>query len=159
MTEQDMLRAIGERLHGTRWQTALARDLGVSDRRVRQWLSGDPIPAGVWRDLERLQVERRGWPRDEWIIGSDAEGQREYIIHTRAPRFIARIASDDEEIGTADRITGITYACAGGETLCEVVWQDPMPTSEPEVRDLFQRAETAIDIYTADSFAADSAER
>jgi hypothetical protein len=145
------LRTTGERLHGARWQTALARDLNVSDRRVRQWLAGDPIPAGVLRDLERLETEKRGWPRDEWIIGTDAEGSREYIIHTRAPRFVARLAQED---GHADLLTGITYACGSGETLCEVAWIDAAPMDEPSLLDLFQRAETAIDIYTADSAEA-----
>jgi len=45
------LRAIGEHLsqsrpdiYGRGWQSALARQMGVSSRRVRQWLAGDPIP-------------------------------------------------------------------------------------------------------------------
>lgn len=147
-SDADRLREIGQRLHGERWQTALARDLGVRDHRVRQWLKGQPVPAGIWADLARLETERRSWPRDEWLIAGDAEGLREYIVHTRAPRFIARLATDEED---ADRITDNTYACRGGEVLCEIVWLDPMPMSEPELLDLFQRAETAIDIYTADS--------
>jgi len=52
----------GSALYGARWQTDLARDLGLSDgRRVRQWLSGDrSVPAGVWRDIDKLINERRG---------------------------------------------------------------------------------------------------
>lgn len=50
----------GEALYGERWQTDLARDLGLTDaRRVRQWMSGDrPIPAGVWADITRLLRHR-----------------------------------------------------------------------------------------------------
>lgn len=51
----------GEALYGERWQTPLARDLGLSDgRRIRQWLSDDrPIPAGVPNDLRKLLEERQ----------------------------------------------------------------------------------------------------
>ena len=50
----------GQALYGERWQTDLARDLGISDaRRVRQWMSGDrPIPTGVWADITRLLRHR-----------------------------------------------------------------------------------------------------
>lgn len=56
----DDLRAAGEALYGSRWQSDLARDLGLSDaRRVRQWFSGDrPIPDGVWKDVAKLLRER-----------------------------------------------------------------------------------------------------
>lgn len=51
----------GKALYGERWQTDLARDLGLSDgRRIRQWLSGDrPIPEGVWKDITALLSERK----------------------------------------------------------------------------------------------------
>jgi hypothetical protein len=50
----------GQALYGERWQTGLARDLGIADaRRVRQWMTGDrPIPAGVWADIARLLRQR-----------------------------------------------------------------------------------------------------
>ena len=49
----------GEALYGPQWQTALARDLGVSDRTVRRWVAGpSDVPAGVYIDLLRLTQER-----------------------------------------------------------------------------------------------------
>lgn len=33
----DLLKIAGEALYGERWQSPLARDLGVSDRTVRNW--------------------------------------------------------------------------------------------------------------------------
>lgn len=49
----------GEALYGGQWQSALARDLGVSDRTVRRWAAGVyPMPAGVYVDLLRLTQER-----------------------------------------------------------------------------------------------------
>lgn len=41
----------GEALYGQQWQSALARDLGVSDRTVRRWAAGGKVPQGVYADL------------------------------------------------------------------------------------------------------------
>lgn len=50
-----LLRAAGEALYGTRWQSDLARDLKVSDRTVRRWDAGsNEIPSGVWPELRAL---------------------------------------------------------------------------------------------------------
>ena len=63
-TENDNRRGLlisaGQLLFGERWQTELARALGLSDgRRIRQWLSGDrPIPVGIWDDLRELLEDR-----------------------------------------------------------------------------------------------------
>lgn len=56
-----LLADTGRALYGERWQTALAADLGVSDRTVRRWLAGayDPEP-GVYADLLRIVTARRG---------------------------------------------------------------------------------------------------
>ncbi len=54
-----LLRRVGEALYGQRWQSALAIDLDVSDRTMRRWVAGDPIPAGVWGELRDL-VDARG---------------------------------------------------------------------------------------------------
>ncbi len=53
------LAQIGEALYGPRWQTELARALGVSDRTIRYWLAGTPIPARVYGDLLAICCERR----------------------------------------------------------------------------------------------------
>lgn len=53
------LRQIGEALYGPRWQSDLARDLGVSDRTMRRWVA-DPgsMPPSVWAELANLCRER-----------------------------------------------------------------------------------------------------
>lgn len=58
---REILIKAGKALYGDRWQTDLARDLGLSDgRRIRQWLSGDrPIPSGLWDDIAKLLNERK----------------------------------------------------------------------------------------------------
>lgn len=49
----------GEALYGPQWQSAMARDLDVSDRTVRRWAAGThEVPAGAWVDLLRLTQER-----------------------------------------------------------------------------------------------------
>lgn len=56
----DRLRRCGEALYGERWQSDLARALGVGDRRVREWMAGDRrVPSGVWSDIAGLLDHRR----------------------------------------------------------------------------------------------------
>jgi len=55
----DELAATGRALYGDRWQTALAQDLGVSDRTMRRWLAGEfHIPPAVATELRAVLVER-----------------------------------------------------------------------------------------------------
>ena len=54
-----LLLEAGEALYGPRWQTELARDLGVSDRTMRRWAAGtSDVPSGLYLDLLRLTQER-----------------------------------------------------------------------------------------------------
>ena len=56
--KHDLLEAIGQALHGPEWQSALSRDLQISDRTVRRWVAGANIPTGVFVDLMRILQER-----------------------------------------------------------------------------------------------------
>lgn len=54
-----LLIAVGQALYGERWQSPLARDLGVSDRTMRRWVAGQfPVPVGVRAELVTLLKER-----------------------------------------------------------------------------------------------------
>lgn len=56
----DLLHSIGNALYGPRWQSELARDLGVSDRTVRRWSAGEhQVPDGIWWDLGIMMDDRR----------------------------------------------------------------------------------------------------
>lgn len=56
----DLLRRAGEALWGSRWQTAMAEALDVSERTVRRWASGEyPVPPGAWGDLASFAADRR----------------------------------------------------------------------------------------------------
>ena len=49
----------GEALYGPRWQSDLARDMGISDRTMRRWAAGTTdVPSGLYVDLLRLTQER-----------------------------------------------------------------------------------------------------
>jgi DNA-binding transcriptional regulator YiaG len=51
----DELQSIGERLFGKHWQTAMAKELGVTARTVRRWKSGDaPVRSEASRLLRRM---------------------------------------------------------------------------------------------------------
>lgn len=56
----DMLRRVGEALYGEQWQSALSRDLRVSDRTMRYWLAGrSPVPSGAVEELRSAVAQRR----------------------------------------------------------------------------------------------------
>ena len=50
---------IGTALYGPRWQTSLALALDVSDRTVRRWAAGQPVPPGAREDIARLVFARQ----------------------------------------------------------------------------------------------------
>ena len=53
-----ILSASGRALFGPRWQSELSRKLGVSDRTVRRWVSGDsPVPAGALLSMSGMADE------------------------------------------------------------------------------------------------------
>jgi hypothetical protein len=57
----DQLKDKGRALYGERWQSALARDLGVTDRTMRRWLAGDcAIPARAESEMRAVIADRVG---------------------------------------------------------------------------------------------------
>ena len=162
------LRAIGLAAFGQGWQSKMARALGVNARTVRRWASGQwPVPPeqvealGKVLGLEALTAARAGWPRDEWIIGEGlpfgVDGQaREYIVHTRRPRFITRVVmvDEDEDVmphegeGEADTLSGVVYQAAPDVLLAEIVWIDAPPAPE-KLTALMDGAADALDRASA----------
>ena len=52
---RDLLIECGEALYGPRWQSEMARDLGVNKRTIGRWLSGaSKVPPGILKDLLKL---------------------------------------------------------------------------------------------------------
>ena len=56
-----LLIEIGTALYGegNSWESRLAEDLGVNERTMRRWLSGESaVPAGAWTDLANIALGR-----------------------------------------------------------------------------------------------------
>lgn len=148
------LRALGLAVWGHEWQSPLARALKISPRTVRRWASGDTsIPDGVEAQIRRVMGADENaagvWPRDEWIVQREG-GARCYIVHTLAPRFIARAVEVDEDgepleyERPADVISGVVYA-DDDMVLCEIAWIDAPPGAK-ELARLMDQAAGALEI-------------
>lgn len=118
-----------------------ARRLGINPRHMRRMLAGEqPINSRMEAAINALfggTDELNPYlPRDRWIVGEGPPpDRREYIIHTAAPRFIARVVAINETTGEpelseepADIEGGIVYE-AGDSLLCEIQWIDPSPAN------------------------------
>lgn len=54
-----VLEKVGVALYGSRWRSDVSRDLNVSDRAMRRWISGqNSVPVGVLNDLAELCSQR-----------------------------------------------------------------------------------------------------
>lgn len=61
----EQLRAIGEAMYGPRWQSELARALGVTDRTIRRWAAGEwPVPSPVQAEIKTLLKSRSSTLRE-----------------------------------------------------------------------------------------------
>ena len=118
--------------YGPEWQGAVARKLGVSSRSVRRWVEAGAFPSRI---LAELGIDDgrapRLFPRDEWILGDGAPlpggGRIEYVVHARAPRFVARLALDDDDPPLDP--AGLVWS-GDGYAVGEFCWIDPPPATE-----------------------------
>jgi hypothetical protein len=56
----ELIRLVGSKLWGSRWQTEMAVALGVNDRTVRRWASGAQAPEpGIWAGIAEIIQQRR----------------------------------------------------------------------------------------------------
>ena len=161
-------RALGLALYGGAhgWQSALARRLGVSDRTVRRWASGEtPIPSRIQSEIMPLtgpnDPPESVFHRDEWIVGDgplhEAGSRHEYVIHAWPPRFICRAVEVDEDSGKpaidegeADLLTGIVYQADSTTLLCEFQWIDDPPSGGKLLTDLMESASDALELSGGD---------
>lgn len=102
-------------------------------------------------------------PISEFIVGASPDGQREYIVRSARPRFIARVFISAEESMTDDEAMSdgagqsLLFEIEGEEhEVCIVEWIDPAPGSDREVSLLLQRAAAAFE--EADLHASDEEE-
>lgn len=78
----------------------------------------------------------------EWIFGDDADGNQ-YVQHTRPPEFVGRLAPEEDS-----SISGITFALAEDEVLCDIRWYDPPPAN---LTALQAKIQAALDAYDGHS--------
>ncbi len=156
MTDAEF-RTVGVAFYGGArgWQTAMAARLGVAPRTVRRWASGTSrIAPEIAAALAPALDGHPSAPQDEWITG---EGQpcaggfrREYVVHARSPRFIARAVQVDAEAGVmpdeapADALSGLVFSASDDTDLCEIAWIDLPPIDETELRELLSAAAPAL---------------
>jgi hypothetical protein len=119
-------RAVGIALFGYGWQSKLARELGIADRTVRKWVSGEtPLPE--WLETALGGINRKSADVPEWLTADNGQDPpTDYIVHLRPPRFICRVADDFALMeGTSFGSDNATYG--------ELVWLD-LPQPEAELR-------------------------
>lgn len=134
-----------------------ARRVPVSYRSLTRMLRGDVtitdrMATSIARMLGAGSAPDPQWPRDEWIVGEGPPPERrEYVMHTAAPRFIARVVAMDEltdlpepDEEPADVLTGVTYSAADS-VICEIVWIDLAPTDPTALARLMERAADQLD--------------
>lgn len=119
-------------------QADFADAIGMGLRKLERLLAGretiGPALAGRIMALWGADEDPSPYyPRDRWVVGEGPPPERrEYVIHTAAPRFIARVVAVDDLSGQpepreqpADITSGVVYG-AGDSLLCEVQWIDPV---------------------------------
>lgn len=76
---------------------------------------------------------------DKWLLGISTSG-RQYLIHTRTPRFTCELFGEDD---TAGILAPFSYGLEDGRTLANFVFNDEPPHGE-RLRDLLQSAENQL---------------
>lgn len=64
-------------------------------------------------------------PTARWVLGRDAGGGRDYLVHLAMPRFVAKVGEDEDD----GLLASFAYALQDGRSLYDFVWLDEPPTS------------------------------
>jgi hypothetical protein len=145
------------------WQSKIAKNLGVNERTIRRWLSGEkPIPDWVDEKLKSVVNFDKNpfFSFDEWIVGEAAAARdgkrRRYILHAHFPRFLARIvyygadnAPDPQDCPVSDGGTSYqiaVYDDGDYERFEEIVFYDPANAGE-----ITALLEKAADVWEAEN--------
>lgn len=80
-------------------------------------------------------------PHERFVFGMGESG-RQYVTHTRNPRFVAELFDEDDP----PPVAGITMAMhTSGEVAGNFAWIDAIPTSANELLDLRNDLESALE--------------
>lgn len=103
MNNLEKLRAVGEAVYGDKWQSPLSRALGISDRTVRNFVSGKSQPENLSnRLLEAMKLEMGKIKAAIDIINSDKLRGDDFTIE-----LITQIADRYEYSDEQDRKAAI----------------------------------------------------
>jgi len=107
-------------------QGRLAVEAGVAARTARRWALGE---AAIPGDVVALLAAAQAGGGDAWVFGAGNATGREYAVHLRRPRLVARLVdeADPDDAASADTLTGLVLALGDDTVLCEVRWIDPPP--------------------------------
>jgi len=119
-----------------RW-AELARLLDLPDGRMEAIVMRMP---GLLPVEPATKIETHGKEPEEWLIAESLDGEREWVIHNREPRFMAEIVDDEEDTFNPP----FEYQLKNGQWLCNFNWLEPPPE---DLTILCNEAETAIEIY------------
>lgn len=144
------LAAAGRMLFGDRWQSALARALGIELRTLQRWAAGTSrIAEGAAAEIGRLARHR--WTVGT-AIGADGKAIGDIIVHHHYPRFRCRLVETDvdglpaRDMDQDARLLGpLTYSDGLDLLLCEFAWLDDPPAAEAALRALLAGAIAAHD--------------
>lgn len=125
------------------WQAGIARRLGVDPNTIRKAVKHGPSD-----NLARAVLEQTGEPvahnvHARWICGDGDDG-REYLVHTRFPRFRCLIvALEDDYDLSADE--GVVYQVNDETWLAAFAWIDQRPDG---LSSLMEAASDAVESFT-----------
>ena len=154
----DELVEIGNAIFGWGWQRKIAHILDRNERTVRRWRTGElRVPDEDAARLRALYAAADGEKIDgempvqplppEWIIGTEAHGTdekaAEYLIHTRRPRFIARIVDATDPADDTAPPGGLEWTDEDW-SLSNFQWIDEQPRDSIGLGDLMRRAMGAL---------------
>ncbi|EDC3150116.1 hypothetical protein KGN64_003196 [Salmonella enterica] len=104
-TNLEKMTAVGKLLYGDNWQSPLSRALGVSDRTIRNYVSGEtPVPVGISDRLLSLIAEKM---RTLNAAKSLIESDRLNNVNTANIKFITRIVDEYAYDRSDDRLAAI----------------------------------------------------
>lgn len=109
------------------WVSRLARALEIDARTLRRMLAQQQgIRPSLLEQARAILRDAQAGP-PEWLVAAGLD-DREYLVRTQAPRFLARIV--DELGGERYALGGLTYSDGGGLILAEFRWTDTEPAND-----------------------------
>ena len=113
------------------WQSNIAHALDVSPQAIKKIANGGKVNSKIATAMLDLCGETAPQAvHAEWINGEGEDG-REYLIHTRHPRFQALVITGETDYDI-ENDNGVIYQC-GYSLICGFLWIDRRPDNLTEL--------------------------